>query len=91
MTGQPETIEVSAAMQAACFRAGARMPEQSHIEQCLANARKRNYVRADWGSELVDWMIRQKGFDSSKPRTKQLPADQWVDDYPDTPPKEAAK
>ena len=67
------------------------MPEQSHIEQCLANARKRNYVRADWGSELVDWMIRQKGFDSSKPRTKQLPADQWVDDYPDTPPKEAAK
>lgn len=46
--------------------AGARPPTKADVVACLSNAKKKGFVRADWGAELVSWQCKGKGFDAAR-------------------------
>jgi hypothetical protein len=63
LTAPPAEIPITDAIRGSCVMAGAREPTPQDAMACLANARKKGYVRADWAQELVSWMIRGKRWD----------------------------
>lgn len=63
LTPPPADIPITDEMRDECVMAGAKSPERGDVVLCLANARKKGHVRADWAAELVTWMVRGKQFD----------------------------
>jgi hypothetical protein len=69
-TDPPETLAVTPAIVAQCTFAGAPTPEPEHVVQFLANARQKGQRARDWGSGLVQWMIREKRYGTTGRRPK---------------------
>lgn len=80
----PADIPLTESLLASCTMAGTRAPTRDDINACLANARKKGLIRADWEQEVVSWMIRAKSFDrpggprSTSPEPSKSPAHQPI-------------
>jgi len=62
----PDDIPITAEFTAKCQMAGARAPTRDDVARCLANAKAKGHVRADWESELFSWMLRSKSFERTR-------------------------
>lgn len=69
----PADIPVTERVKLDCSAAGARQPSREDVIACLANARSKGHLRADWEAYLVSWMVRGKRLD--RPTTPELPPD----------------
>ena len=64
-TPPPDDVPITDDMLGRCMMRGYPAPTKQDVADCLTNARKKGFFRADWVEEVVDWMRKAKGFRAS--------------------------
>lgn len=62
----PEVLEPNDWVKAQCDAVNVRHPTAADVAECLANARAKGHIRADWQAELARWMLRSRKFERDR-------------------------